>query len=217
MIGPNGMLKSSARILATNSTRVLKSANTIFYLQDGSVKENGAYEELMSKRGNTYDLVTTLVQQRKENGDSSGSGSKTSLITIAEAESSSSAGSTSPPQTLVSDIEDALVKASELSLVSEAGQAVKPAQVMADGDVSENLPLLTARATTNVTGKDPVVSAEEGFDPLAQRKVEKSEEGKVSWAVYIAYAKACRLWMVLLWVAAMLGEQTMNLSTVALQ
>ena len=215
VIGPNGMLKSAARILATNSTRVLKFANTIYYLQDGAVKESGPYEELMSKQGSTYDLVNTLVEQQQQNGDSSGSGSKTPLITIAEAESSSSADSTSPTQTLSTEIEEALVKVSEVSVVTEAGQAVKPSEVMAASDVSENLPLLTAGTTTDVSGKDPIVSAEEGFDPLAQRKVEKSEEGKVSWAVYIAYAKACRPWMVLLWAVAMLGEQTMNLSTLA--
>lgn len=217
VIGPKGMLKSAARILATNSTRVLTSANTIYYLQDGAVKESGPYEELMSKQSSTYDLVNTLVAQQQQNGDSSGSGSKTPLITIAEAESSSSAESTSPSQSLVTDIEEALVKASELTLITEAGQAVKPSQIMADSDVAENLPLLTAGTTADMSGKDPIVAAEEGFDPLAQRKIEKSEEGKVSWAVYIAYAKACRPWMVLFWALAMLCEQTMNLSMFAPQ
>jgi ATP-binding cassette subfamily C (CFTR/MRP) protein 1 len=212
VIGPNGMLKDAARVLATNSTRVLKSANTIHYLQDGIVKEHGSYEKLMSDRGSVYDLVNTLIEQQQQNGDSSGSGSKTPLITIEETEGSSTAASSSPPQSLAAEVAEALVQVSETVTIAEGAQADKAIQVMTEADVADTTPLLSAGGTADISGKDPEAAAEEVvIDSLAKRKVEKSEEGQVSWSVYLEYAKAARPVIIVLWALAVLAEMTMSL------
>jgi ATP-binding cassette subfamily C (CFTR/MRP) protein 1 len=214
VIGPKGMLKDTARILATNSTRVLKSADSIYYLQDGIVKEHGTYEKLMEDRGSVYDLVNTLVAQQQENGDSSGSGSKTPLITIEETEGSSTAGSSSPPQSIATEVAEALVQASELVTVTEGTQVAMASKLLTESNDAETAPLLSAGATTDMSGKDTLVAAEEGqIDSLSKRKVEKTEEGQVSWSVYFAYIKAARPLVILLWALAVFAEQTMSLGT----
>lgn len=209
VIGPRGMLSNSTRILATNSTRVLKSATSIYFMQEGRVTERGSYDELMSKDGSVKSLVNTLVEQQQK--DDSGSGSKTPLITVTEADQSSSSTVTPPEEPSKTDISDALKKAAELAAVTIGGSAAKPSDaVVGAAEVTETFPLLTD-IKADAVPKDPITAAEEGINPITNRKVETSEKGQVSWKVYIEYAKACRPWAIGLWALAMLAEQSLSL------
>jgi ATP-binding cassette, subfamily C (CFTR/MRP), member 1 len=41
VMGPNGLLRERTRVIATNDIRVLKYANSIVALKDGSIVEQG--------------------------------------------------------------------------------------------------------------------------------------------------------------------------------
>ncbi|KAJ2522441.1 hypothetical protein H4217_000740 [Coemansia sp. RSA 1939] len=47
VIGPNGLLKSRARILVTNAVQYLNTANSIYMLENGRIVDHGTIEEYM--------------------------------------------------------------------------------------------------------------------------------------------------------------------------
>lgn len=49
VLGPNGMLKSKCRILATNSITVLNYASNVHMVKDGKIVEQGSYLDIMSQ------------------------------------------------------------------------------------------------------------------------------------------------------------------------
>ncbi|OLY85367.1 Metal resistance protein YCF1 [Smittium mucronatum] len=58
VLGPEGLLKSRARLLVTNSVPYLKSCDSIVLLQDGNIVEMGSYDHLLKEDG----LLTSLVR-----------------------------------------------------------------------------------------------------------------------------------------------------------
>ena len=51
LLGPKGMLRRKTRVLVTHSVGVLPKADRILFLENGKVKEEGTYEELMQSPG----------------------------------------------------------------------------------------------------------------------------------------------------------------------
>jgi ABC-type multidrug transport system fused ATPase/permease subunit len=71
VIGPNGMLKTKTRLFVTNSLSFLPQVDQIIMLDNGSVSEMGAYEELKDKDGGPFAEFIKLFlannEQSKEN------------------------------------------------------------------------------------------------------------------------------------------------------
>ncbi|KAK9326402.1 P-loop containing nucleoside triphosphate hydrolase protein [Lipomyces orientalis] len=57
VLGPNGLLASRTRILATNAITVLSQASNIVMLRDGEIIEQGTYEEVMTSKAEIYNLI----------------------------------------------------------------------------------------------------------------------------------------------------------------
>ncbi|KAJ8102129.1 P-loop containing nucleoside triphosphate hydrolase protein [Lipomyces tetrasporus] len=57
VLGPNGLLASRTRVLATNSITVLSQASNIVMLRDGEIIEQGTYEEVMTSKAEIYNLI----------------------------------------------------------------------------------------------------------------------------------------------------------------
>lgn len=49
VLGPNGLLKSKCRVLATNAIHVLSLADNMHMVKDGKIIEQGTYEQIMSQ------------------------------------------------------------------------------------------------------------------------------------------------------------------------
>lgn len=49
VLGPNGLLKTKCRILATNAIHVLNIANNVYLVKDGKIIEQGSYLEIMAQ------------------------------------------------------------------------------------------------------------------------------------------------------------------------
>ncbi|KAJ6787590.1 hypothetical protein PWT90_08514 [Aphanocladium album] len=202
VLGPRGILRNQARILATNSARVLRSADTIYYLEEGKIAEQGTYQKLMSTETETFKLVNTHL--KKQESERTTSGTETSLITI-EAERSSPATPLSvdtKPDLDVADIKEGLAEV-------QAAQATTPAAVpefITDevlDDAMEATPLL-ADNRQKETASD--TNVEDGSGQLAQGKLEASQKGMVTMAVYKAYTSACGHFQLTAWLCCMIAS-----------
>ena len=70
VIGPNGMLKSKARILTLNSVSALPHCDQIISVRRGIIlPERGTYAQIMAKRGELYTLITGLGKQSGDKND----------------------------------------------------------------------------------------------------------------------------------------------------
>ena len=49
VLGPNGLLKSKCKILATNNIKVLSIADTLNLVSDGRLIEQGTYDDIMKQ------------------------------------------------------------------------------------------------------------------------------------------------------------------------
>ncbi|KAJ2743208.1 hypothetical protein GGI20_003915, partial [Coemansia sp. BCRC 34301] len=63
VLGPQGMLKSRARILVTNAVQYLSNVDSIVMLRDGVVIESGSFARAMDSRGETYDYIVSHMCQ----------------------------------------------------------------------------------------------------------------------------------------------------------
>jgi ATP-binding cassette, subfamily C (CFTR/MRP), member 1 len=57
VLGPNGLLRERTRVMATNDIRVLKYADSIVALKDGSIVEQGTSKDVLSSDGAIAELV----------------------------------------------------------------------------------------------------------------------------------------------------------------
>lgn len=63
VLGPNGLLKMTTRVLVTHGVTYLPQTDKIVVLKDGEVSEIGTYNELLEKKG---DFAEFLIQHMNE-------------------------------------------------------------------------------------------------------------------------------------------------------
>ncbi|CAI5760337.1 unnamed protein product [Candida verbasci] len=67
VIGPNGLLKSKCKILATNNIKVLSIADNIHMVSDGRLIEQGTYDELFKQENSKIKaLIESFGKKREE-------------------------------------------------------------------------------------------------------------------------------------------------------
>uniref|UniRef100_A0A8C3YGZ1 ABC-type glutathione-S-conjugate transporter n=1 Tax=Catagonus wagneri TaxID=51154 RepID=A0A8C3YGZ1_9CETA len=62
VIGPNGLLRGTTRILVTHSLHVLPQADCIVVLEDGAIAEMGSFQELLHRKGALVGLLDAASQ-----------------------------------------------------------------------------------------------------------------------------------------------------------
>ncbi|PIA13267.1 P-loop containing nucleoside triphosphate hydrolase protein, partial [Coemansia reversa NRRL 1564] len=67
VLGPQGILRSHARILITNDTQHLSEANSIVILENGNIIESGSYDTIMDKSSRIFDIKSEHFDIKKEN------------------------------------------------------------------------------------------------------------------------------------------------------
>lgn len=66
VLGPNGLLKKTTRVLVTHGITYLPEVDSIVVLKDGEISESGTYKELLSKKG---DFAEFLLQHLQDEPD----------------------------------------------------------------------------------------------------------------------------------------------------
>jgi ATP-binding cassette subfamily C (CFTR/MRP) protein 1 len=171
VLGPNGLLSSKTRILATNSIPVLVEADYITMLKDGEVVEKGTFRQLMAMKGLVAEVIRTAGNESSSGPSStalSPEGSDSESSTIIEAEGSQEK----------EEIEEAQERLGTL-------EAIKPGPGSSDvRNKRRTGSMATLRRASAASFKGPRGKLHDEENPrskTAQAK-EHSEKGKVKWA-----------------------------------
>src|SRR5262249_23058679 len=66
VLGPEGLLKTKTRILATNAIAVLSKADRITMVRGGRIVETGTYEQVMEAKKDLYNLIVEFGKRAEE-------------------------------------------------------------------------------------------------------------------------------------------------------
>lgn len=193
VLGSSGILASKTRILTTNAITVLKDADFVGLLRNGTIIEKGTYEQLLAMKGEIANLVRSSTSEETDSGPSEGNSIKEneSLLSPEEA------------PVIDDDADD-----SEMSEVEEAQERLGPlAPLRSNGVRRMSTATLRRASTASYQGpRGKVTDEEEGLK--SKQTKETSEQGKVKWSVYGEYAKASNLYAVAVYLIALLAAQT---------
>lgn len=183
VLGPNGLLKSKCKILATNAIHVLSIADNMHMVKDGTLVEQGTYLEIMSQeRSQLRQLILSFGSKR---GDDSTvpSSSATSVRNSDLEDLKDTDNLASSENTSESEIRS-LRRASDATLITDEERLLR----LADDE-------------------------EEDEDEDTKARKEQYQQGKVKWDVYRQYAKACGPFNVIIFLASTVVSMTFNVSS----
>ncbi|KAG7884553.1 hypothetical protein KL938_001680 [Ogataea parapolymorpha] len=66
VLGPDGILSTKAKILATNNIKVLSRAEKIYLISNSEISESGSFDEVMAAKGQLFALVSDFGQNTEE-------------------------------------------------------------------------------------------------------------------------------------------------------
>ena len=169
VLGPNGLLSSKTRILATNSIPVLSESDYICLLRDGEIAEKGTYQQLVAMRGLVAELINT--SGRNDSGQASPTGS-------------SSSGSDSETSTVI-DAE----RAQEKEEMEEADERLVTLQAIRPGPGNSSVQpkarsssIATLRRASASSFRGPRGKLHDEESPKSRQAKEHLEQGKVKWS-----------------------------------
>jgi ABC-type multidrug transport system fused ATPase/permease subunit len=168
VIGPNGILKSKARILVTHGISYLSRMDNIVMLRDGEIALNGKYEKLMDEKTELYALVTEFGNQNKGSDVSSDEGSLSNQDTLEEDIQPDSSSINNIPR------EEDYVIQSQRRITSSEGSITSAVTLR-----RASLASLHKRSKIKGTENERLI------------KEEETVKGRVDYSVYKEYIKSC--------------------------
>ncbi|KAJ2704612.1 hypothetical protein FB645_003109 [Coemansia sp. IMI 203386] len=166
VLGPQGMLKTRARILVTNAVQYLANTDNVVMLRDGTIVDQGPFAQAMAHRGEIFEFVHRFIE---------GDGGSSSL------EGSGASGSASDAEYY----EDETTQNEQDGTIQPLGVSI--------GRKSTRQTLGRASIGT-VHGALARRKPQREATPAgmaATITTEVSRQGKVEWSIYLTYARAC--------------------------
>ncbi|KAI5949274.1 YCF1 [Candida jiufengensis] len=191
VLGPNGLLKTKCKILATNNIKVLSIANNLNMVSDGRLIEQGTYDDIMKQENSKLKLIIEEFGTKREESPKPTTNGETTIE-----ENKKDVYETKDDvnlQDLDSDCDleiTSLRRASEVSLVP---------------DDERDTQLYLEEETELEEGEV------ESEDKIARK--EHIEQGKVKWTVYQEYAKACGPFHVLIFLGCAVLSYLVNVGS----
>lgn len=200
VLGPKGLLAGKTRILATNSIPVLREAEFIALLRDGSILERGTYEQLMAMKGEVSNLIRTANNEEEEEEEEDDE----EVSSPSEENGNDTSSPGSEESTTVIGTGNSEEEADE---AQEGVGQLAPIRPGGAGAVRKSSNTTLRRASTNsFKGPRGKIIDEEGIK--SKQSKEFSEQGKVKWSVYGEYAKTSNIVAVGIYLFTLLGAQT---------
>ena len=66
VIGPRGLLRNKTRLLVTHGVSYLPQMDNILVMKDGTITENGSYNELLAQKGAFAEFLVQYLSEKKE-------------------------------------------------------------------------------------------------------------------------------------------------------
>lgn len=163
VLGPNGLLQSKTKVLATNTLNALEHADMIYLLQDKTVAESGSFAEVSLGTGQLSKLIKDFGRKGKK-------------TETPKSSAASTIGGSSPG-----------------SMVASEPVAIEEDETVGihDHDVERTLTLRRASTASFIAPKGPKSNAEERDSDRVNQEIVTS--GDISSSVYVRYAKALGL------------------------
>lgn len=192
VLGPEGLLSGKARILATNAIPVLRQSDYVYLVRDGKIFEKGTYDQLLAMKGE----IAQIIKSSSNEQDDSPSHSPLSA-------------STASVDTVYVEDEDADEETQNADNEEDTLTTLQPIRSSRSGQHRRLSTSTLRRASTASTrqqrGKS--IDEEQGGANQGQPK-EKSEQGKVKWDVYAAYASSANSVAVAIWLLVLVAAQS---------
>ncbi|KAF5286638.1 hypothetical protein FQA39_LY16212 [Lamprigera yunnana] len=174
VIGPEGVLKKTSRVLVTHSITYLPMVDNIVVLKDGKISEIGTYKELLDKKGAFAEFIVQHLHEVAEEDDEQLDELKSQLSGTVVAEELKRQLSRHHSR----------VSESVSETASERANGLLQHQKSSDSSPEKNLRRRTS-------------SMESSKKPVGQKliEVEKTETGSVKWEVYVHYLKSIGIFL----------------------
>lgn len=189
VLGREGILKTKCRVLATNSIPVLKEADFIGLLRNGTIIEKGTYEQLLAMKGEIANLVRAAINEE----DSSSDDDKATL------DARNAATDEESDELSESDVPESELEGLQRIRTNTSGKSRRTswASLRRASTISHN-------ARTKITDEEetPALKSKQGAEAM--------EQGKVKWSVYGEYAKASNLGAVSVYLITLIGGQALG-------
>ncbi|OAL22550.1 hypothetical protein AYO22_07108 [Fonsecaea multimorphosa] len=202
VLGPNGLLNGKARILATNAITVLKEADYMYLLRDGTVLEKGTYQQIMAMRGEVATLIKSATAEEEES-----EAERSPSIEGMESDDSTTIVGANGGSTQ-DDLDDEEIEEAQQEVGGLVPIHAGPSGLSKARKSSFNT--LRRASTTSFHGPMGRLTDEEngGAQLKSKQTKETAEQGKVRWSVYTSYAKESNLVAVGIYFMALLAAQT---------
>nr|QFQ66290.1 putative ATP-binding cassette transporter C [Exophiala pisciphila] len=196
VLGPNGLLNGKARILATNAINVLKEADYMYLIRNGTIHEKGTYQQLMAMRGEVANLIKSTMQDEQESD-----GERSPSIEGMESDESTTA--------VASGFQDELDPEEAEESRQEVG-GLAPIRAGPTGpSTARKTSFNTLRRASTASFRGPMGrTTDEETGLKTKQNKETSEQGKVKWSVYTTYAKESNLIAVGVYFIALVSAQS---------
>ncbi|KAJ2556689.1 hypothetical protein EV175_001836 [Coemansia sp. RSA 1933] len=168
VIGPQGLLKTRARLLVTNAVQYLNTTDDIYMLRDGQVVDHGAFAQAMDRRGAIFDFVHKFIESEPSSRGDSGGSSDASETEYFEEDAATNEHDGMPSPVGVGIRRKSTKQTLGRASVGALHGARKPRGP--DHHQADDTQLTTAGRTTTT---------------------ETSRQGHVEWSTYRTYALAC--------------------------
>ncbi|TKY85683.1 hypothetical protein EX895_005223 [Sporisorium graminicola] len=183
VIGPEGLLRSKARILTLNSVACLPQCDQIVSVRRGIIlDERGTYDEVMARKGDLFNLITGLGKQS------------------AREQASEEDAETPTKELEVVDMDK------ELDMHGQGGEEGLKGSKLHRRISSASMVRPKAMSKRQIK-QDTIRQLKESSAPK-----EKSEQGSVKPEVYRQYIKSCSVLGVVLYILAQILSQVMTVS-----
>jgi ATP-binding cassette subfamily C (CFTR/MRP) protein 1 len=193
VLGQKGLLAGKTRILATNSIPVLREADFLILIKDQKIAEKGTYEQLVAMKGEVANIVkTSSTEESPPPSPMSTSTASIETVFMEDGEIDPDAGEPVPGE---GTTEDTLA-------------ALRPIQrKISHPRRTSTSTLRRASTASNRIHRAKATDEEQGGTGAVQNK-EKSEQGKVKWSVYAAYASSANSTAVVIWLIVLVAAQS---------
>ncbi len=192
VLGPKGLLASKTRVLATNSIPVLREADRIVFLRDGTIVEEGTYDELLLANKDVANVIRTSAppnEAEDEGLDRSPSGDSASTAIASDDGHDDD------------EVVDALEELPHLAPIASAGRSTR----RSSGTTLRRASTASFRGPRGRRFDDEEATK---VGPRAGQSKEAMSQGKVKWDVYFQYARASNLGAVAIYLLMLLGAQS---------